>query len=308
MTAVLFGFPAPGSLGSVHATIGTFDGVHRGHQALLKPLIAGARKAGATSVLVTFEPHPRCVLDPDHCPPSLTTLDEKVWLLDRLGVDQVIVIPFTSQTAALSPAAFMQRLTRAMELQHLMTGEDFRFGQGRRGDPAFLRKLGERQGFTVEVGATLARGKAPVSSSRIRRLVLLGQMRAAAQLLGHDFFFRSSVEHGAKRGRQLGFPTANLRLAPSKLIPATGVYAARVEIEGEMHPGALSVGYRPTFGGHSLTVEVFVIDFDGDLYEKVLTVWFVQRLRGEKRFASIPGLQQQMARDVENARRILSRS
>ena len=308
MTDVHFGFPPPGLLGPVHATIGTFDGIHRGHQALLRPLISGARQAEAQSLLVTFEPHPRCVLDPDHCPPSLTTLDEKSWLLEQLGLDQVIVIPFTAQVAALSPAAFMQRLMRGMQLKRLLTGEDFRFGQGRRGDPAFLRRLGQRQGFTVEVAPTLARGRAPVSSSRIRRLVLLGQMRAAAQLLGRNYLLRSSVEHGAKRGRQLGFPTANLRLAPNKLIPATGVYAARAEIDGQTFPGALSVGYRPTFGGHTLTVEIFVIDFDADLYEKVLGVWFVQRLRGERRFASVPGLQDQMTRDVENARRILSRS
>ena len=307
MTAVSFGFPEPGSLGPVHATIGTFDGIHRGHQALLKPLIAGARRAGEASALVTFEPHPRCVLDPNHCPACLTTLDEKTLLLEQMGLDHLIVIPFTGQVAALSPGAFMKQLTRGMELRRLIAGEDFRFGQGRRGDAAFLRRLGERQGFTVEVAPKVIRGREPVSSSRIRRLVLLGQMRAAAQLLGRDYFFRSTVEHGAKRGRQLGFPTANLRIAPNKLVPASAVYAARVEFDDERHLGALSVGYRPTFAGHNLTVEVFIMDFDGDLYDRLLTVWIVQRLRGEKRFASVPGLVQQMARDVENARRILSR-
>jgi riboflavin kinase/FMN adenylyltransferase len=305
MTAVTFGFPAPGMLGPSHATMGTFDGIHRGHQALLKPLIAGARAAGAASVLVTFEPHPRCVLDPDHCPPNLTTLDEKAWLLDQLGLDHVVVIPFTPQVAALSAAAFMERLLRGMQLQRLVIGETHRFGHGRRGDPAFLRRFGARHGFTVEVAPTMLRGREPISSSRIRRLVLLGQVRAAAQLLGRDYFIRSTVEHGAKRGRQLGFPTANLRIAPNKLIPATAVYAARVAFDGQTYGGALSVGFRPTFGGNTLTVEVFILDFEGDLYDKLLTVWFVQRLRGEKRFASVPALQQQMARDVENARRIL---
>jgi riboflavin kinase/FMN adenylyltransferase len=308
MTAVSFDFPPPGFLGPAHVTIGTFDGIHRGHQALLRPLIAGARQAGAASVLITFEPHPRCVLDPNHCPAYLTTLDEKTWLLGELGLDHLIVIPFSAQVAALSPAAFMKRLMRGMQVRHLVTGEDFRFGQGRRGDPAFLRRLGERRGFSVEVAPKVSRGREPVSSSRIRRLVLLGQMRAAAQLLGRDYFFRSTVEHGAKRGRQLGFPTANLRIAPNKLVPSSGVYAARAEFDGEKHLGALSVGYRPTFGGHNLTVEVFIMDFDGDLYDQLLTVWFVQRLRGEKRFASIPGLTQQMTKDVENARRILARS
>ncbi len=303
-----FGFPAPGSLGPVHATIGTFDGIHRGHQALLRPLIAGARQAGAASVLVTFDPHPRCVVDPNHCPASLTTLEEKRVILEPMGLDRLIVIPFTAAVAALSPAAFMKRLTRGMELRHLITGEDFRFGQARRGDPAFLRRLGEREGFTVEVAGSLRRGNEVISSSRIRRLLLLGQMRAAAQLLGRDYLFRSTVEHGDRRGRELGYPTANLRLPPNKLVPANGVYAARVEIDGQPWLGALSAGYRPTFGGHNLTVEVFIIDFDGDLYDRPLSVSFVQRLRGEKRFASVPGLVAQMARDVENAKRILGRS
>jgi riboflavin kinase/FMN adenylyltransferase len=305
MTHVTFGFPPAGFLGPSHVTMGTFDGVHRGHQALLKALIAGARAAGAASVLITYEPHPRCVLDPDHCPANLTTLDEKTWLLDQLGVDHLVVIPFTPQLAALSPAAFMQRLLRGIQVRRMVIGENHRFGHGQRGDPAFLRRLGTRHDFTVEVTPTLARGREPISSSRIRRLVLLGQVRAAAQLLGRDYFIRSTVEHGLKRGRELGFPTANLRISPNKLLPATGIYAARVDIQDRTYAGALSVGFRPTFGSNSLTVEVFILDFDADLYDKLLTVWFVQRLRAEKRFASVAALQQQMTRDVDNARRIL---
>jgi len=308
MTAVSFGFPAPGAFGPSHATIGTFDGVHRGHQALLKTLVAGARSAGAASVLITFEPHPRCVLDPDHCPPNLTTLDEKTWLLDQMGLDHVVVIPFTPQIGALSAAAFMQRLLRGMEIRRMVVGENHRFGHGQRGDSAFLRRFGARHGFTVEVAPTVLRGREPISSSRIRRLVLLGQVRAAAQLLGRDYAIRSIVEHGAKRGRQLGFPTANLRIAPNKLIPPNAIYASRVDIDGQTYGGATSIGFRPTFGGSTLTVEAFVLDFDGDLYERLITVWLVQRLRAEKRFASVPALQEQMARDVENARRILSHS
>jgi riboflavin kinase / FMN adenylyltransferase len=308
MTAVSFGFPAPGTLGPSHATIGSFDGVHRGHLALLKPLIAGARAAGAASVLVTFEPHPRCVLDPDHCPPNLTTLDEKTWLLDQLGLDHLVVIPFTPQVAGLSAAVFMQRLLRGIQLRRMVIGEDHRFGHGRRGDPGFLRRFGAKHGFTVEVAPTLVRGRAPISSSRIRRLVLLGQVRAAAQLLGRDYFMRSVVEHGVQRGRELGFPTANLRIAPNKLLPANGIYAVRVDLDDKTYSGALSLGFRPTFGSNALTVEVFILDFDADVYDRLLSVWFVQRLRAEKRFASVASLQQQMARDVENARRILAPS
>src|SRR6202035_752924 len=195
--------------------------------------------------------------------------------------------PFTPQLAALSAAAFIQRLLRGMQIRHMVVGEHHRFGHGQRGDSALLRRLGTRHGFTVEVAPTLLRGGEPISSSRIRRLVLLGQVRAAAQLLGRDYFIRSTVEHGVQRGRQLGFPTANLRIAPNKLLPATGIYAVRVDIEETTYPGALSLGFRPTFGGNTLTVEVFVLDFEGDLYDTLLTVWFVQRLRAEKRFASV---------------------
>jgi riboflavin kinase/FMN adenylyltransferase len=260
------------------------------------------------SLLVTFEPHPRCVLDPDHCPQNLTTLDEKTWLLDRLGLDHLVVVPFTPQVAALSPADFMRRLTRGMQLRRLVVGYDFAFGRGRRGDHAFLRQLGAREGFTLEVVGVQERGGAPISSSRIRRLLLLGQVRAAAQLLGRDYFLRSAVEHGAERGKMLGFPTANLKITPNKLLPANGVYAVRVELDGREHQGALNLGFRPTFGGNTLTVEVFLLDYQGDLYGKLLTVFFVQRLRGERRFASVTALQQQIMRDVESARRVLSRS
>jgi riboflavin kinase/FMN adenylyltransferase len=305
---VTFGFPDPGKLGMTHATIGTFDGVHRGHLRVITPVIEGAKTAGAASLVVTFEPHPRCVLDPDHCPQNLTTLDEKTWLLERLGLDHLVVIPFTPQVAALSPADFMRRLTRAMQLRRLLVGYDFAFGRGRRGDHAFLRQLGAREGFTVDVMSVQERGGAPISSSRIRRLLLLGQVRAAAQLLGRDYFLRSAVEHGAERGKMLGFPTANLKITPNKLLPANGVYAVRVELDGREHQGALNLGFRPTFGGNTLTVEVFLLDYQGDLYGKLLTVFFVQRLRGERRFASITALQQQITRDVETARRVLSRS
>ena len=303
---VSFGFPQAGTIGPAHLTIGTYDGVHRGHLAILKPLIEEARAAGAASAMVTFEPHPRCVLDPDHCPPSLTTLDEKTWLLDGLGLDHVIVIPFTPQVAALTPAGFMRRLTKGMQPRQIVVGYDFAFGQGRRGDHAFLQRLGSKEGFAVRVVPALQRGGEPVSSSRIRRLILLGQVRAAAQLLGRDYFFRSVVEHGAQRGHRIGFPTANLKITPNKLLPANGVYAIRVRLEEIALTGVLNVGFRPTFGGNTLTVEAFIFDFEGDLYGKLMTVSFVQRLRGEKRFASAEALQQQIGRDVANAKRILS--
>ena len=306
--SVSFGFPEPGKLGPTQATIGTFDGLHRGHLRLVTPVIEGAKAAAGAGLVVTFEPHPRCVLDPDHCPQNLTTLDEKTWLLDRLGLDHLVVIPFTPQVAAMSPTDFMRRLTRGMQLQRLVVGHDFAFGRGRRGDHAFLRQLAAKRGFSLDVVAVQERGGAPISSSRIRRLLLLGQVRAASQLLGRDYFLRSTVERGVERGKTLGFPTANLKITPNKLLPANGVYAVRVDLDGAEYQGALNLGFRPTFGGHTLTVEVFLLDYQGDLYGKLLTVFFVQRLRGERRFASVTALQHQITRDVENARRILSRS
>jgi riboflavin kinase/FMN adenylyltransferase len=306
VTQVSFGFPSPATIGRAHATVGTYDGIHRGHQSILKPLISGATGAGVASVMVTFEPHPRCVLDPDHCPANLTTLDEKTWICEQLGLTNLVVIPFTPQVAAISPASFMERLMRGMQLEKLVVGYDFAFGRGRRGDHAFLRRLGARRGFSLEVRPAMERGGQPISSSRVRRLILLGQVRAAAQLLGRDYVLRSTVEHGAERGRLLGFPTANLKITPNKLLPANGVYVIRALIDSAGYAGALNVGFRPTFGGNTLTVEAFLFDFDGDLYDRLLTVSFVQRLRGEKRFASLPALQQQIARDVENAKRILA--
>jgi riboflavin kinase/FMN adenylyltransferase len=303
---VSFGFPAAGALPPAQVTIGTYDGLHRGHVSLVGPMIEDAKKTGTASAVVTFEPHPRCVLDPEHCPQVLTTLDEKTWLLEQLGLDYLVVIPFTPQVAALSPASFMRRLTRGIALRRLVVGYDFRFGHGRRGDAAFLQRLSSRLGFSLTVGPPLRRGGQAISSSSIRRLLLLGQVRAAAQLLGREYFLRSTVEHGAHRGRSLGYPTANLRITPGKLVPANGIYAVRALVEGRTYGGALSAGFRPTFGENTLTVEVFLFDFEGDLYGKLVTVMFVQRLRGERRFAMVESLQEQMAKDVVNAKRLLT--
>jgi riboflavin kinase/FMN adenylyltransferase len=303
---VTFGFPKAGTLGDSHVTIGTYDGVHRGHLSLLEPLVESARAARAASVVVTFEPHPRCVLDPQNCPANLTTLDEKTWLLEQLGIDHVIVIPFTPQVASLTPAAFMNRLMRGLKLRHLRVGYDFAFGQGRRGDYAFLQRLAAQHDFTLTRGSEVRRGGSPVSSSRIRHLLVLGRVRPAADLLGRDYFLRSVVEHGTQTGHRIGYPTANLKITPNKLVPANGVYAIRVLVDGVLVDGVLNAGFRPTFGGNVLTVEAFLFNFQGDLYGKLLTVSFVQRLREEKRFPSATALQEQIARDVTEAKRILA--
>ena len=300
------GFPAPGALGPSAVTIGVYDGLHRGHLALIGPLIDAARREGLLSVAVTFEPHPRCVLSPENCPLSLTTLEERAWLLGRLGLDRLVVIPFTPQLSQLSAAAFLQRLTRGIAIRRLVVGYDFAFGRGRQGDVSFLRGFTARRGVALETVAAVSRGGEPISSSRIRRLVLLGQLRAAAQLLGRDYLLRSNVEHGSERGHTLGYPTANLTIPANKLLPPHGVYAVRVEVDGTAYPGAAYIGARPTFGERTVMAEAYLFDFDGDLYGHALSVFFVQRLRGERRFKTVPALQQQMAKDVEKAKRVLS--
>jgi riboflavin kinase / FMN adenylyltransferase len=304
---VLDGFPKLGALGPSALTVGTYDGLHRGHLSILTTLIESARRDRLGSVMITFEPHPRCVLDPEHCPASLTTREEKAWLLDQLGLDHLVVVPFTPRLAQASPTSFMRRVMRAMELRHLVVGYNFAFGHGRQGDHAFLRQLASRHRFRLDIAQVVMRGGEPISSSRIRRLILLGQLRAAAQLLGRNYLFRSTVQHGTQRGHHLGYPTANLAIPSNKLVPPHGIYAVRVELDGLIYPGALYVGIRPTFGERTLTVEVFLFDFDGDLYGRQMSVWFVQRLRGDRRFATPHALQAQMAKDVENAKRVLSR-
>lgn len=300
------GFPPIGAVGPSALTIGTYDGLHRGHLAIVSPLIESARRDGLLSTMVTFEPHPRCVLDPENCPPRLTTADERAWLLDRLGLDRLVVIPFTPSVAKLTANTFLDRVLHGVEVRRLVIGYDFAFGRGRQGDQAFLRQVAARRGFELQTVPALVRGNEPIGSSRIRRLILLGQLRAAAALLGRDYLIRSRVEVGSQRGHSLGFPTANLAIPSSKLMPPNGVYAVRVEMELGAFQGAAYIGPRPTFGEHTVMLEVYLFGFEGDLYGRTLCIWFVQRLRGDRRFATAQALQHQMARDVEKAKRVLS--
>jgi riboflavin kinase/FMN adenylyltransferase len=305
MTRVISGLPPPGNLGATGLTIGTYDGLHRGHQRVIRHLLDGAK--GETKVLLTFDPHPRCVLDPPRCPLLITSVEERSWLAEQFGIDVVLVIPFTRELAQLSAEEFLSKVREGMDLRRLVVGHDFAMGRARRGDQAFLEKYSQRSGFALETVSPEKQDGEPISSSRIRQLIAEGRLEQARVLLGHDFFARSVVEHGRGTGRGLGYPTANLRIAPGKLLPPIGIYAVRVEGEGHLWKGALNLGYRPTFGGGQLTLEVYLLDFEGDLYGKTLTVWFVERLRDEERFASVAELTEQIGKDVEQARRILGR-
>jgi riboflavin kinase/FMN adenylyltransferase len=287
-------------------TIGSFDGVHRGHQRVIRRVIQLARKRRGAATVLTFDPHPRCILQPDNCPPSLTTVDEKAEILSELGVERMVVVPFDRKIAALSATAFMDQLRRQMALQGIVAGYDFAFGHNRRGDRAFLERYGDRHGFPVEVVAPHSAEGQVVSSSRIRGLLLEGLVGHAARLLGREYSISSFVESGSGTGSRIGYPTANLAVTPNKLVPRRGVYAVRVDVGGSEFQGAMNIGYRPTFGENRLTVEVFIFDFSGDIYRTNVKALLVQRIRDEKKFESVDALVAQIGRDVERARSILA--
>ena len=275
--------------------VGEFDGVHLGHRAVI---------AGSDTVL-TFEPHPLAVLRPETAPKLLTSLELKAELIASLGVEELVVIPFDRAFAEQSAQGFLDDvLVGQLGATHVSVGENFRFGHGARGDTALLRADGRFQARIVPL--VEADGEI-VSSSHVRGLVLAGEVDHANRFLGSPFRIRGVVTHGEKRGRTLGFPTANLEPDPDYVCPGNGVYATRVTIEetGESRCAATNVGVRPTFdSGLGLLIEPYLLDFDGDLYGRTLTVAFVSRLRGEQRFDSTDALVEQMHRDVGLARTV----
>jgi len=306
-----FGLPARDSTAEARSavlTIGNFDGVHRGHRVLLDALLDNARACGGEAVVMTFDPHPRCVLDPDNCPLQLTTLDEKRELIALAGVDRLVVLEFTRTLSRWSAEHFCEQLLASFPLARLVVGHDFALGHKRQGDIPFLRGFGESHGFdVVTVDALQERGEV-ISSSRVRAALLSGELERANRGLGHAYFIDAWVEHGEKVGRRIGFPTANLAITPGKCLPARGVYAMWLKVRGEWHMAATNVGYRPTFGGDRLTVEAFLLDFDGDIYRERVRAAFVARLRDERRYPDADALAAQIARDVEQTRRILQRT
>ncbi len=288
-------------------TIGNFDGVHLGHAALLSRVQSEAAQRGAQSALLTFDPHPRCVLDPAHCPQSLTTVAEKTDVLAEHGLDRLVVLPFNREVSTWGAEQFCDMLGEAFDLRALVVGHDFALGHKRQGDIAFLRAYGERHGFSVEVVEPVLVGEEVVSSSRIRAMLAEGDVRSAAALLGRQHFMDAVVEHGEEVGRHLGFPTANLSIAGGKCLPAPGVYAMWVRVDGAWQAAATNVGYRPTFGGDRLTVEAFLLDFSGDLYGREVRAAFVERLREERAYATAGELVVQIDKDVEQVGALLRR-
>jgi riboflavin kinase/FMN adenylyltransferase len=287
-------------------TIGSFDGIHRGHQYLIQQVVAHARARNAASALVTLHPHPKVVLQPHSSLCYLSTIEERLDWLRAFELDYVIVFPFSLEASQMRARAFIELLVQHLQLVEILCGKDFAVGYKREGNVEFLRALGREWGFSVTVVEPYTLDGQIVSSTQVRELIAQGEMDAAARLLGRYPSVRGRVIAGDKRGRALGFPTANLAIAERRLIPADGIYAVRVKIGETWYGGAANIGVRPTFDKGQRLVEVYIFDFDADLYDQVIEVHFVKRLRDEKKFASVDALIEQMKQDERDARAVLA--
>jgi len=290
--------------------VGNFDGIHRGHQAMLQRLLAGARTRGLLSCVLTFEPHPREFFAAQAAPTRLTSLREKLELLAAHGVERTHVQRFDRRFAALSPEAFVEEvLAKRLSARWLLIGEDFRFGAKRAGDLALLKNLGPRYGYEIEILPAVARAGARVSSSAVRAALAAGDLAAAEDLLGRPYSISGRVVHGRKLGRELGFATANVQLKHNRP-PLTGIYAARVYgVATSSRPAVVSLGVRPTITASGRAVlEVHLFDFSDDLYGAHMRVEFLHKIRDEEKYPDLGALKAQIERDVQAARTFLLES
>lgn len=291
-------------------TIGNFDGVHLGHQALFHNLIEKAIALNGTSIAMTFEPHPIKVLKKNNHPPLITLYEQKVELIEKAGLDVLICLPFTQEFAAIPPKEFVEDiLVKRIGIKAIVVGEDYTFGKNREGNLGLLKTLGNQCGFQVIVIKEFHISKTypeRISSTRIRELVMAGKVAESQKLLGRYYQIRGKVEIGRDRGgKLLGFPTANINLY-DELSPKIGVYAVTVECKGEKFKGVANIGYSPTFDDHVFTVEAHLLDFKENLYGQKIRVNFIDRLRDEKKFSNISELSEQITKDIIKARKILS--
>lgn len=296
--------------GGTALTIGNFDGVHRGHQHLVRFLIERARALGLQSAAVTLYPDPVRVLRPHEPMQYLTSLEERLELLHGLDLDLVIPLTFTSELAELSPRAFVTMLREELDLRLLVMGPDNAFGRNREATPEKMQALGEELGFDVEVmpQPLTAGPEAIVSSTSIRAALAEGDLDSVARQLGRPYSLRGPVVSGDKRGRTLGFPTANIAVTADRALPAFGVYATWAYAGGERLASATSIGTRPQFDGLAPSVETYIMDFDRDLYDTILRIELVERLRPELKFDTLEALIEEMNRDIARSREILSRA
>ncbi|OGP82808.1 MAG: riboflavin biosynthesis protein RibF [Deltaproteobacteria bacterium RBG_16_54_11] len=286
-------------------TIGNYDGLHLGHQAIIKRVIELARDGKKEAVVLTFEPHPVKFLHPELQIPLITPYRKKMMLLEQFGVDVTINLAFTEDIARMSAKEFIQEIVqRRIAPCWVVVGFNFTFGKGRTGTPQELNKIGEELGFGVEIIPPHTVAGEVVSSTRIRELIARGDIREANRMLGSNFFMLGKVIHGHARGKGLGFPTANLEITQD-LYPKEGVYAATVIVDEQTYDGVVNIGTNPTFGDEKLAVEVFLFDYHGDLYGKELQVALVDKLRDEQTFPSVDALVRQIGQDIQKAKEIL---
>jgi riboflavin kinase/FMN adenylyltransferase len=287
-------------------TIGAFDGVHRGHQYLIRQVVNRARSIDAASMALTFDPRPQVVLRPGNY--QLTDGASKERIISALGVDSLVIMPFSEETSHIPAGQFLVSILDHVNLAEIWLGADFTFGHKRGGDVDFLIRAGQHSGFAVHVVARRGLAGGAMSSTRARELVADGKVEEAALLLGHYPSVRGRVVRGAGRGADLGFPTANIDPVPSQLVPGTGIYAGFLRIDDRRLPAAISVGYNVVFGGQNMVVEAYVLDFEGDLRDHGVALDFVAWLRSEQNFDSVDELEAQMHLDVANVRTILEQS
>jgi riboflavin kinase/FMN adenylyltransferase len=293
--------------GESAVTVGFFDGVHRGHQAVIGRALAVARERDLQTVAVTFDRHPLETLSPGKTPHLLTTLRRKAGLIEELGVDLLFVLEFTEAVSRWAPDVFVDRvLVEGLHARHVVVGANFTFGHKAAGNIRVLGELATTRGFTVEGASLVKVDGRPVSSSSIREALAEGELRWPERAMGRRYVVDGQVVHGAGRGVGLGFPTANLRTPAGLLLPGRGVYAGRALVDGEVWPAAINVGINPTFGGEPMHVEAHLLGFQGDLDGRILTVEFWDRLRDETRFDTPDALAAQIGLDVEQTRRIIA--
>ncbi len=288
-------------------TIGSFDGVHLGHQKIVNQLTRQAHAQQHTAVVVTFFPHPAVVLGKGANVGYLTTPEERAELLGELDVDVVVTLPFTRELASFSANEFMQRLVDHLGVRHLLVGYDFALGRGREGNVERLREIGQSLGYTLDVHHPVEADHTPISSSHIRKLIRAGEVQAAANLLGRNYKVTGTVVHGDGRGKALGFPTANLDYWNERVMPANGVYVTWIWIDGIRYPSVSNFGLRPTFDQVPETplLEGYIIDYAGDLYGKTVELEFITYLRPELKFDSVADLIEQMHRDTQKSLEVL---
>ncbi len=286
-------------------TVGVFDGVHLGHKYLLAQLVAEARRQDMLSGVVTFRQHPREVLSPGTRLAYLTNLAQRVRLLKAEGIDAVVALSFDREAAQLNARQFVELLLKHLRMRGLVIGPDFALGRAREGNAEALRALGEEMRFSVTVISPHMVDGQVISSTTVRQALAGGDVGEVHKLLGRAFSIEGKVTTGTGRGAKLGFPTINLDVEPGQALPADGVYATRVDINGEVYQAVTNIGLRPTFDGQGRTVETHILNFQGDLYGRDLKVDIIERLRGEKKFANAEALRQQITEDVKRGAALL---